>query len=296
MQKLEKVTFGSDPEFGLINKYTGKAISANGQFPGSKKNPADIGEDCGIQVDGVNLELTIPPGTTKEEFVRMIMYGKQRFQEIATEVDDSIRVISSSSMEYDDEQLSDPEVRIFGCDPSWDIYSGTVCKKPSADEVGNMRCAGFHIHVGVPYLLTVEEIERFIFCMDICCGLPSVIVDRDRDRKKLYGTPGDFRMSREEHLTRVEYRSLGGNCHGTAEHIGYFFDQTLQAIEMYNNMSEMEDLPDDHKYNWHKVQEAIATSNEELVQQLMNIFGVKITVPSIINEKIEELHGEMAEF
>jgi hypothetical protein len=199
-------------------------------------------------------------------------------------------------MQYDENELADPEVRIFGCDPSWDIYTGSVCKKPSADEVGNMRCAGFHIHVGVPFLLSVEEIERFIFCMDICCGLPSVIIDRDRDRKKLYGTPGDFRMSREEHLTRMEYRSLGANCHGSSEHIGYFFDQTLQAIEMYNSMSEMEDLPDDFRYNWHKVQEAIATSNEELVQQLMNIFGVKITVPSIINEKIEELHGEMAKF
>lgn len=295
MQKLEKVTFGSDPEFGLINRYTGKAISANGQFPGSKKKPADIGRKCGIQVDGVNLELTIPPVTTKEEFVGAIMYGKKEFQKIASKVDESIQVISSSSMEYDEEQLSDPEVRIFGCDPSWDIYTMGECKKPSADQVGNMRCAGFHIHVGVPYLLSVDEIERFIFCMDICCGLPSVIIDRDRDRKKLYGTPGDFRMDRKDHLTRMEYRSLGGNCHGTPEHIGYFFDQTLQAIEMYNNMSEMEDLPDDHKYNWHKVQEAIATSNETLCQELMNIFSVQITVPSIINEEILE-YAEMGRF
>jgi len=295
MQVLKNVTFGSDPEFALVNKYTGKAISANGQFPGNKKKPADIGKKCGIQVDGVNLELTIPPVTNRQDFIDMIMYGKGRFQEIATNVDASIQVISSSAMDYDDEQLSDPEVRIFGCDPSWDIYTMAQCKKPSADEVGNMRCAGFHIHVGVPCLLSIDEIERFIFCMDICCGLPSVIIDKDRDRKKLYGTPGDFRMDRKSTLTRMEYRSLGGNCHGTAEHIGYFFDQTLQAIEMYNGMSEMEDLPDDYKYNWHKVQEAIASSNEDLCRQLMNVFGVTVRVPSILNEKILE-HEQVAQF
>ncbi len=298
MQAIKNPTFGTDPEFAIINVVTNEPICAFGKVPGDKKNPADIGNGCGIQPDGVNVELTIPPVSTKDQFVSMIMYGKNEFQRIFTNIDPNLRVISASSLLYNDEQLSAPEVRIFGCDPSWNLYTQNHCVKPSAEEVGNMRCAGFHIHMGVKYLLSVEEIERYIYCMDIMCGLPSVVLDKDRDRKRLYGQAGDFRMNRNDDLTIVEYRTLGGNLHGSEQHIAYFFDQTNKAIELYNSLieyPEYEDLPEKFRFNWHDVQKAIDGGDENAAKKLMEVFGVTVDVNPIFNEVVEQKQTIYAE-
>ena len=50
--------------------------------------------------------------------------------------------------------------------------------EPSAEEVGNMRCAGFHIHMGVKERMTIDDIELYIFCMDVCCGLRRDLLER----------------------------------------------------------------------------------------------------------------------
>lgn len=273
MNKIVNPTFGSDPEFAFINKITGKAVSACNKLGGSKKQPIDIGEGCGKQEDGVMGEGTIPPVKTREEFIQKIMYCKNTFDAIMKQQDPNIECVSISSAFYDESELQDPKVLEFGCDPSFSHWLKNVSPRPTAAEVGNLRSAGFHIHVGTETELTIEEIEKFMLCMDITCGLPSVLIDQDMNRKKLYGNPGDFRFKQLINLTIVEYRTLGGNCHDGEELIGYFFDQTNAAIELFNNYEKNVDLIDQYYKN---IEKAISTNNEQLAISIMKAFNVQI--------------------
>ncbi len=50
----------------------------------------------------------------------------------------------------------------------------------------------FHIHFGSPEI-NVDNIDTFIKYCDLAIGLPSVFIDSDKERRKLYGKAGCFR-------------------------------------------------------------------------------------------------------
>ena len=58
----------------------------------------------------------------------------------------------------------------------------------------NLRSAGFHIHVGYenPDVDTSLSLVRY---MDVFLGIPSVVKDKDKKRRSLYGKAGCFRLT-----------------------------------------------------------------------------------------------------
>jgi hypothetical protein len=283
MNKITNPTFGSDPEFGFINIVTGEAVSGEGNIGGDKKEPVDIGMGCGKQEDGVMAEGTIPPVTTRQAFIDSIMYCRNHFDKLIKEKDKNYQCVSISSLKYSEKDLNTEQAMTFGCDPSFCIYTKNVSARPEPEEVGNLRSAGFHIHVGTKENLSIEEIEHFIFLMDVCCGLPSVFLDKDQDRKALYGNAGDFRFKLNPDLTLMEYRTLGGNNHATEDLIGFYFDQTEKAIEMFNNFDNFKELSEKYYF---EVQKAIDTSDENLATQLLNLFKIDISFLQLKNQKV----------
>lgn len=234
---IKNFLIGSDPEFGVVNQ-AGTPSSVIGILPGNKKKPFDIGEGCGVQVDNVMAELTIPPANTKQEFVNSIMYGKQKINELLAPYGLMVRSISSAR--YSEEALDNDIARTFGCDPSYCIYTKKVSPRPTPEEVGNLRSCGTHIHIGADRLLSIPEIERLIFCMDMFLGVPSILIDEDSDRRRLYGNAGDFRFTNTDTYTRVEYRTLGGIFTESPQLMEYVYDQTIKAIDFFNNNPELE--------------------------------------------------------
>lgn len=283
LSPIKDTTKGSDPEFAVVNKITGEPISAHNLVPGSKAHPSDIGRGCGVQPDGVMVEATIPPATTEEEFVDSILYSKRTIEEIIQQTNPDLCVRSVSSLRYADDQLTHPSVREFGCQASYCIYTASESVRPTAEEVGSLRSAGFHIHIGTPRYLNFKEIEALMFCMDVQIGLPSVVLDLDTERRQLYGNAGDFRFKHLTDLTIVEYRTLGGNLSATEEHIRWVYRQTDKAISMYNNFKNfIQRVEDFHLV----VKEAIDTGNVEEARKLMKIFNVKCNVAKVHNENL----------
>lgn len=282
MINTDKITLGSDPEFAFVNSVTGKAVSAHGLIGGTKKQPTDIGEGCGKQEDGVMAELTIPPCSTEEEFVYYIMYGKNYFNNIIKKVNPHYECVSLSSQHYNSEDLQAKEVREFGCDPSYCIYTSRESVRPSAEEVGDLRSAGFHIHIGVPTHLDIPQIENLIFLMDVFCGLPSVLTDGDMERKRLYGNAGDFRFKylNDQDITLVEYRTLGGANHRTPEHIAFFYQQTMAAVRTFNDIEDI-----DIESMMPLVRKAIDTSDKDLAISLMEKFNITLPQNLITNDE-----------
>jgi len=57
-------------------------------------------------------------------------------------------LVPISSARYPEQELESKQAREFGCEKSYSIYTG-VSERPSAEEVGNLRSFGFHIHFGI---------------------------------------------------------------------------------------------------------------------------------------------------
>lgn len=269
-----QITIGSDPEFMV--SYNGKPFSVIGKLGGSKKEPMDIGKGCGLQEDNVNPELTMPPVKNKEDFIKYINYGKQVIVErlkINTGLD--CKVESWSSAKFSNEDLNNPVARTFGCEPSYCIYTGQVSPRPSPEDVGNIRSAGFHIHIGMPGVMNTRNRIFMIWCMDLFLGVPSLLIDSDQERRQLYGNAGDFRFKYlpEKDISIIEYRTLGAKMHETDELIGFVFDQTMKAVDMFLENQTFENFQKNSNLGirFEEPKIAIDDLNYEIAEQLINI-------------------------
>ena len=62
------ILIGADPELWIIDRKTGKPISAEGLFEGTKAAPYQV-ENGAVQVDGMAAEFNINPAKDSREFV-----------------------------------------------------------------------------------------------------------------------------------------------------------------------------------------------------------------------------------
>lgn len=65
----------------------------------------------------------------------------------------------------------------------------------------------FHLHFGFDQEPTNQQLEDFVFLCDLFLGLPSIIYDRDVNRRKIFGDLGDFRPKPK--YPGLEYRVMG---------------------------------------------------------------------------------------
>lgn len=280
--KIQDILIGSDPEFGIT--LDSMPASVIGKLGGSKKEPMDIGNGCGLQEDNVMAELTMPPCSSKEQFIGYFNYGKQKIEEILLKNTSlPYKAVSISSAEYNSQILNNKTAMTFGCEPSWCIYTKDISFRPEPQDVGNLRSAGFHIHIGIPKLLNIKQRIKLIFCMDLMLGVPSILIDTDEKRRTLYGNAGDFRakLIPDKDYTIVEYRTLGGAMHATDELIGWCYDQTLKAVQMWLDFSKVEDICKAYDIVMEEVQMAIDTGNTQLCENL--IYTTNTTLP---NERV----------
>jgi len=268
--RIVNPTFGTDPEFGIFEN--GVPVQIIDFIPGSKKEPCDIGEGCGVQPDNVMIETTQPPTSKKEDFIKYFNYCKNRIQEIIRyNTNRNLDIVSISSATYKPEDIAHPIAQKFGCEPSFCIYTGNVSPRPSPEEIGNLRSAGFHLHIGFDGLASYEETDFIIFLCDILLGLPSIVIDEDENRRKLYGNAGDFRVKHlfDKNLTIVEYRTLGGAMHQNDELLGFCFDQLQYVVRKFNFFESMQKFLDIFNLNPGEIKDTIDTGNSEKAIELI---------------------------
>jgi len=272
--KINNPTFGTDPEFCIVNEKTGDAVQVINFIPGSKKEPFDIGNGCGIQPDNVMVETTQPPVTNKEDFIKYFEYCRQKAEEIIQERSSSksLKIKSLSSATYDEMFLKHPVARKFGCDPSFCIYTGQESPRPSPEDIGNLRSAGFHLHIGCEGLLSFEEIEFIIYLCDVYLGVPSILIDDDKNRRKIYGNAGDFRFKQifgEKEITIVEYRTLGGAMHETKELVEWCFDMLVHICNTFNSFENITSFNKHYNLKVEDVKNAIDNENTFLCEEII---------------------------
>lgn len=187
---------GQDVECFLQDK-NGKHISVIGYINADKWNPMqipDMPKGFTLQEDNVAIEYGIPPASSAEE----LWHHTNEVMKKSLEYLPNLSFSKLSCTVFDEDQMLHPNAHVFGCEPDFNAWTKDFNPSPQPPHPF-MRSAGGHIHVE-----TKDNPYEVIQAMDLFLGVPSVLMDKGEDRKKLYGKMGAHRIK----PYGVEYRVL----------------------------------------------------------------------------------------
>ncbi len=207
------ILIGADPEIWIVDNKTGKPISAEGLFEGTKANPYKV-EHGAIQVDGMAAEFNINPASTSNEFVRNILSVlcalRDEIKRRNPDLDFSFSFTPVAYFGSEYIQAQPEHAKELGCTPDFNAYeNGEANPTPDADMP--YRTASGHVHVGWGEdfdVLNPEHIEACcMFSKQMDCFVAGPLLrfegDDGKVRRQLYGKAGAFRPK----PYGVEYRA-----------------------------------------------------------------------------------------
>jgi hypothetical protein len=250
-------TIGFDPELFFKDK-TDKLISVVGKIGGTKEEPMPIGEGCAIQEDNVAAEFCVPPATTVQGFIDSIDYALNDINKRAQALGLTIAQMQASGT-FDIDQLKTRQARTFGCDPDYNAYTGMANPRPRTANK-QLRSAGGHIHVG-----TQKNPFDVVKTLDMYIGVPSVLIDPDEERRKLYGKAGCLRIK----PYGVEYRTPSNFWIWNHKTIAWVYHQVSNALNACDSYIEK---ASDELYN--TVQHCINNNDKETAKRLVSTYGI----------------------
>ena len=232
---LSAIKLGADPELFITDSFAGEYVSSIGLIGGTKDAPRPLPRDgFYVQEDNVLLEFNIPPCETKDAFIEALKYGMRASRELLPEFY-GVRVQASAF--FTEGQLQRPEANLFGCDPDNNAWTDEPNPVPEPPQNG-MRTAGGHIHIGYENPKRILSLY-LVRAMDKYLGIPSIIMDKDNQRRRLYGKAGSYR----EKGYGVEYRTLSSFWLMSDKLMGWAWDQTMRAIEHINALEDPDHDP-----------------------------------------------------
>lgn len=262
-------TLGSDAEVSLLDK-NGKYRSAIGLIGGSKKFPRKTTNGF-VQEDNVLAEFNVNPAKTEEEFVENTLLILRDLDEIIKPLDLLIDIKASAL--FDTDQLQHELAQLAGCDPDYDAWKLTQNDPPQLNGT-NLRSCGGHLHVAFdrakedmmarPYLVRI---------LDLVAGVPSIVMDKDTERRKLYGKAGAHRpkmVDYEDPYDGVEYRTLSNFWLASPKLIGWAYRVVARAVNDFDNLLEIANS------NGDDIVKAINTADTNLASKLINKFDLEV--------------------
>lgn len=227
-----KIKVGADPEYFFYSSQIG-AYAYPWMIEGSKAAPYVV-KDGAIQVDGLALELNIIPADTEEEWITRL---NSVFGELQSRTRAHGRVDIVPTVTFSPYVMSDLEERIveLGCTPDFNAYTGEVNPRPNADKPDRkqlLRTAAGHIHIGWTDGVDISDPNHREDCFDVVkqldyyLGIPSLLWDKDQERRKLYGKAGACRIK----PYGVEYRVLSNQWFINDDLKRFVYQNTIKAV------------------------------------------------------------------
>lgn len=218
---------GTDPEF-FIQK-DGRVISAIGVVGGSKKRPIELSNICSVHEDNVAMELNVCPAESEDELLGNVTLA---IKESLAHAGEGVSIHDKSLHRFDEASLDNPKARRSGCSGERDAVTGLKIPSPRLNRT-NDRCVGGHIHVSIDDdMKNRKGYLRVVSMMDLFLGVPSVVLDEDRERRRLYGKSSSFRPK----PYGLEYRVLSNFWLLKEEYIRWVFRNTEIAVESAKKM------------------------------------------------------------
>jgi hypothetical protein len=273
MSKTDKtlitgLTIGADPEMFLYSETEEKFVPVCGLVGGTKKEPIPVTkEGHSLQEDNVMVEYTIPPCNTRQEFIDNIIFMKNHINDTILKPKGLIsKCIASAKFAFED--LQSDQALEFGCQPDFNAYTFEPNVVNREDIL--LRTSGGHIHIGYNNPSFPKNIE-IVKALDLFVGLPSILLDTDTERRKMYGKAGAYRIK----PYGVEYRVLSTFWTDNEKLIAWAFDSVQQAIDFVNMGGIITNEAD--------IIHAINTSDAEAAEDILNEYNI------VIDNNIKEL-------
>lgn len=260
---IENFLTGADIEAFLMKQETGEIISAEGIIKGTKRKPFNFDPSSpfwATSLDNILAEYCIPPARTREEFVQNVTKSIGYIKSILPE---GICIASIPSAVIHDKYLQSANAKLFGCESDYNVWKKEVNKKPQAENI-NLRSSGQHIH-GSYDNPCIDTTEKIIKTLDAFLGVPSILMEPENERRKLYGKAGAFRFKDYG----FEYRPLSGFFASSPDLIGWCFDNTQLAVNFINDgrFDEIEAVGD-------QIQCAINTNDKIMASNIIKQFDI----------------------
>lgn len=267
MFKVNVVSMGSDPEFFLLRN--GEFYPSCDIIGGTKENPMPLPrsgiEGLSIQEDNVAVEITTAACTTRAQFIKNITDSLKYLPQVFPR-EYELSLSNAASAYFNPKYLTSEKALTFGCDPDVDAYTGKLNEISDDKKNSNFRTCGGHVHIGfennkdMPKLL----MRKFIKLLDLYLGVPSLILDKDTERRKLYGSAGAFRYKPQY---GCEYRTLSNFWTFNPELIGWVWDSVMRAAEHFNSGDECD---------FRKVKMAISGHDLDIAQMLIKDYKLDL--------------------
>ena len=165
-----------------------------------------------------------------------------------------------------------PGARELGC--SVDFNAWLQCTNPKPDAEVDWRSAAGHIHIGAEELKDQSLVEECVKVLDLFLGLPSVLLDEERERRKLYGKAGCFRFATS--FRGFEYRVLSNFWLKSEGLMGWVYENTQAAINFINEGKTI--APEDEFI----IQEGINTYNEDFAREMVSKYKIKLPQQQLV--------------
>ena len=222
--------FGTDPEYLIVNRL-GRPVPAHKAGFGDKNNKKvlyqntwDTGPDAWESRafrDGYMVEVNVKPDTCRQTTTHRMKRAIAALQKM---VEPKYRIIAAPAVKINlkaDMKDAPDDVLQFGCEPSYDAYTGDT-KVPPIDAITHpFRYAGGHLHFGhsgnakYDWMRAKKNHPGFVKLMDLYVGLPLTYLFDDKRtfwRRRFYGQAGEYRSQQYgKGVTQigVEYRTPG---------------------------------------------------------------------------------------
>lgn len=187
-----KVLVGADPE--LFVTQDGKFRSAHGLIPGTKENPHPVNKGA-VQVDGLALEFNIDPAANEDEFVDNIVTVMAQLKAMVPQHE--FAIVPAARFNGNHFRIQPEEAKELGCTPDYDAY--TMEENPRPNNKTTLRTTSGHVHIGFRSTEDPNSLGHMLACsvlmkqLDASLGLFSLIWDKDKVRRSMYGQAGAFR-------------------------------------------------------------------------------------------------------
>jgi hypothetical protein len=234
-----KITFGSDPEFFVVNP-KGEFKSAIGIIPGTKEARYDLGNGHKAYYDNVLAECEIKPANSAKTAISNFGDCFQRYAKLIK----PYKLLPQASTIFPASECKHKDAFVFGCDPEFDAYDVKVCEPPECKKGNTFRSGGGHIHIGFEggaSSIGDSSEKQFeshwnrlwtIRMCDLFIGIPSLLMDHDptsKERRKLYGGAGTHRICEKY---GVEYRSLSNFWFTTPTLVNLIYDLSSFVVDL----------------------------------------------------------------
>ena len=261
---------GSDPECFLRDR-SGNLVSSIGLIPGSKMNPHKTPHGS-IQPDNISAEFNSRPASTLAEFIENHRLIIKDLEDVIKPLDLHLDFIGS--VMAPEALLSEPAAQQAGCEPDYDAWNLCVNEKANY-ALSNLRAAGGHLHISFDQAVD-QPMNRikFIRALDLVLGVPSVLLDSDNERRRIYGKAGSFRpkdtlIAIPDPYDGVEYRTLSNFWLKSEELMAWAW----RGVErVYHNLEGFSELAEEWKDD---IIHTINSGDKDKAEYLCNHLGVE---------------------